>query len=305
MKFAYRIYLLYKHNGPTFVVLYTKECFRIVQHFVSGQPVYVTNIMPIGIKRGIPSIIPGSLRLLMHSGDLRVIRGVLTVFSIYRIIRIPSVLKLNTIIGPFTGLNPSLPKYELLKVKSMLPQGGELDIISWKLLRSAGPNCKISLLGIWLDIKAWSKASNLGDLIEFISYFPKSDFLSTLQAELSFISDSSLNDKSNDLKLGRLAIKEEAAGKARVFAITDSVTQSVMSPLSNWIFDILKRMPTDGTFNQKGPLDRLLSLCETGEIPLEGRVFYSYDLSAATDRLPIILQRDILSLYFGERFSEL
>jgi hypothetical protein len=36
-----------------------------------------------------------------------------------------------------------------------------------------------------------------------------------------------------DLKLGKLAIKEEAAGKARVFAMADSITQSVMAPLNS------------------------------------------------------------------------
>jgi hypothetical protein len=35
----------------------------------------------------------------------------------------------------------------------------------------------------------------------------------------------------SDLYLGRLALKEEGAGKVRVFAITDVITQSFLEPL--------------------------------------------------------------------------
>lgn len=60
-----------------------------------------------------------------------------------------------------------------------------------------------------------------------------------------------------DLFLGRLALKEEAAGKVRVFAITDCITQSLMKPLSDRIFSYLKKLPMDGTFEQSAPLRRL------------------------------------------------
>lgn len=50
----------------------------------------------------------------------------------------------------------------------------------------------------------------------------------------------------------------------------------------------LARLATDGTFDQQAPLERLIS-----KVP-EGQTFHSFDLSAATDRLPIDIQRDIL-----------
>jgi len=99
------------------------------------------------------------------------------------------------------------------------------------------------------------------------------------------------------LHLGRLSIKEEAAGKARVFAITDAITQSVMKPLHDLIFQMLRQMPCDGTFNQGAPLQRLLLLHKEGKFV--GHNFHSFDLSAATDRLPIRLQCDILGYYIG------
>lgn len=131
--------------------------------------------------------------------------------------------------------------------------------------------------------------------------FPDSDdFLSLLKKELSYLS-TALNP---GYILGKLSQKEEAAGKIRVFAITDSITQSVMAPLSDYIFDLLKKNPSDGTFNQDGPLKRLIYLTNyTKEIV--SPTFYSFDLSAATDRLPIRLQQDVMSTMFGEEFAEL
>lgn len=99
-------------------------------------------------------------------------------------------------------------------------------------------------------------------------------------------------------KLGTLSEKLEAAGKVRIFAITDSITQSVLAPLSDGIFKILRSLPMDGTFDQNRPVQHLkdLHLNRTSD---EHR-FYSYDLSAATDRLPLKLQQQVLGTLFGD-----
>jgi hypothetical protein len=53
---------------------------------------------------------------------------------------------------------------------------------------------------------------------------------------------------------------------------------------------LLKRIPMDGTFDQLAPVKRLVD-----SVPV-GTKFYSFDLSSATDRLPVALQRDILNI---------
>jgi len=118
--------------------------------------------------------------------------------------------------------------------------------------------------------------------------------------ELDFLSTGEYTG-DKDLILGRLSEKEEAAGKIRVFAITDSITQSVFRPLSDGIFKILDSLPMDGTFDQNRPVSYLKDLYSKGS--LEGETFYSYDLSAATDRLPIDLQKQILDRLIGEKMS--
>jgi hypothetical protein len=53
----------------------------------------------------------------------------------------------------------------------------------------------------------------------------------------------------------------------------------------------LKRLETDGTFDQLKPIERLLANKEYTD------QYFSFDLSAATDRLPVELQRDILEMF--------
>jgi len=112
----------------------------------------------VGIAGGLPTIIPGSLRLLIRAGDSSTIRAVLTLLSVYRVISIPVQLKLGTITDPFKGQSETLPKYELIKAvreitNRILVNKLRIDLNVLQL-GSAGPNSSISALGIWNDIKA-------------------------------------------------------------------------------------------------------------------------------------------------------
>jgi hypothetical protein len=97
--------------------------------------------------------------------------------------------------------------------------------------------------------------------------------------------------------LGKLGYKVEPAGKVRVFAMVDSLTQCVMKPLHDLLFRLLRKLKTDGTFNQIRPAQRL--------IDLGFREFYSYDLSSATDRFPLALQQVMLSAIIGPKLAYL
>jgi hypothetical protein len=78
-----------------------------------------------------------------------------------------------------------------------------------------------------------------------------------------------------------------------VFAIVDAWTQSLLFPLHKALFSILRKIEQDGTFDQLLPVRKLMD---------KGlKEMYSFDLSAATDRLPIDLQVDLLSLLYDDR----
>lgn len=72
-----------------------------------------------------------------------------------------------------------------------------------------------------------------------------------------------------------------------------------MEPLHKYIFSMLRRMDTDGTFNQTAPINNLIERFGYPKGFVPKRTFYSLDLSAATDRLPISLQKPIISLLYS------
>jgi hypothetical protein len=95
--------------------------------------------------------------------------------------------------------------------------------------------------------------------------------------------------------MGQLSTKDEAAGKVRVFALVDVWTQSILKPLHDSLFSLLKSLPNDATFDQLASVKRCFA-----KVKLAQKSF-GYDLSAATDRLPIAIQVDILTPLIGER----
>lgn len=85
------------------------------------------------------------------------------------------------------------------------------------------------------------------------------------------------------IHLGKLGIKEEP-GKVRVFAMVEYWSQSLLRPIHRALFDILARIPNDATMDQDAAVERGLQMLRKQGFAA------SYDLSAATDRLPVSLQ---------------
>jgi hypothetical protein len=101
--------------------------------------------------------------------------------------------------------------------------------------------------------------------------------------------------------IGRLAFKDEP-GKVRVFAMVDIVTQWIMKPLHDYLFSLLKTIRQDATFDQEKGIAYLQSMLRVRPVS------FSFDLSAATDRLPIKLQILILNQlwpHLGDHWANL
>lgn len=91
------------------------------------------------------------------------------------------------------------------------------------------------------------------------------------------------------LRHSKLAVLPEKGGKTRVVAIVDSITQSFFKPLHDHMFTILRRFSfLDGTFDQDKQRHRIQ------EWTKRDTVLFSFDLSSATDRLPMEFQAYIL-----------
>jgi hypothetical protein len=103
--------------------------------------------------------------------------------------------------------------------------------------------------------------------------------------------------EGNQIQGGQLSQKEEAAGKVRVFAMVDVWTQSAMRVLHDHLGKILRALPNDGTYDQHASVKRCFEKSKVSGCS------YGYDLSAATDRLPISLQVAVLEHLFSKEFA--
>lgn len=112
--------------------------------------------MPIGLAGGLPTLIPGTLRTLIRSRDHLTIRAVLSTLAVFRIMKMPCSLKLESITDPFKGICDTLPSYEIIKGLESLgisvPKGVNKTRLILKnpliYLSTAGPNHPVSMLGI-------------------------------------------------------------------------------------------------------------------------------------------------------------
>jgi len=246
---------------------------------------------------------------LLEAGDSRTLRVVLTLISIFRVFKYESKPKLSTITDPFKGICETIFNKELLSVRTLfipfVPDKGPKGRETLIPLRSAGPNNKISILGAPMDAEAWLLApKELMDAFVILSKAFGSSLAEKLQEEMNVVkglhickSMSSLGTSQYTPILGKLSLKTEAAGKVRVFAIVDVWTQSILEPIHEYIYSILRNIPQDGTFDQSRPLSELRRKLNDKSLT------YSYDLSAATDRLPLKLQIDVLSTFLGRRVA--
>jgi len=93
-------------------------------------------------------------------------------------------------------------------------------------------------------------------------------------------------------RLRKLTSIKDKELKVRVIAIGDYWSQTVLYPLHNYLFNVLKKIPQDCTFGQ-----------DSAPSKLEGaNYFSSIDLSNATDRFPIKVIEDVLLGILPEQY---
>jgi len=246
-------------------------------------------------------ILPASLRRIFHllrGGDhaygFKVIRVTLTLLSVYRVLGCAPILKLSTITDGFSGLSSTLPVWEVAQVVGSLPRSLVIGRAIWTYVsESAGPNFKKSTWSAGLDAVAFLRDPLvwyhwLSIALAQRAWLLITWNLFTILCCLPVFPVLILYGKFPKY-LGRLATLFEARGKVRIVAITDWWTQVLLKPLHLGIFDILRSISQDGTFDQLAPVHSLIAY-----VRASGAKVFSYDLSAATDRLPIAFQIQVL-----------
>jgi hypothetical protein len=94
-----------RKHGAVYTVKYLKHSTLAIQKAIAGNP--LTSLRELEptipfprLAQGLPRFIPVDDRRAIRRGNVEIIRYWLTLFSVYRVIRIPGTLKLNTITDP-------------------------------------------------------------------------------------------------------------------------------------------------------------------------------------------------------------
>jgi len=295
-----------KNHGEVYTVKYLKAAQLCIQKKLAGQPfssmreIEPDYNFPRLSKSGLPSVIKITDRASICNNSFRIIRLYLSLFSIYRIIKIPFNPNLKTITDSFGGskihlddfnnwLNSNsnllLQKFSKLEIK---------DLKSYRILpimksSPQGPKSYSHLIGSYLGLR---DSSLWPDIQTYVKLTSSSNFI-TLFSNIEFsIKKFNIKSKVLDLHLGKLSFKEEAAGKLRVFAMVDIITQSLLEPLHRTLFDLFRKFPNDCTHDQNKGFKY------AQELSLKYNCSFGFDLSAATDRLPLSSQQAILNSLF-------
>jgi hypothetical protein len=322
-----------KNHGSSYTVKWLKASHVALQKYVGGDKINSLRVIEPNVPlprliNGCPAIINRQDRRLIREGHAGLTRYWLSLFGIYRILRIKGVSKLGTIYGPFTGSAEKLVdllahsrKSGLIYFKRLekFPKVFKLAPMAFIFSHKASPSNKVAFTGILSDYALLTKKYDLffeasdvfgsddhiwENLNNYLNVIKKTNQLARWRSLVSGV--ESLIGQIQELgyklpikrsgfgsRLSQFAIKEEAAGKVRVFALVDSWTQSVLKPLHEALFQILRSMPNDGTFNQDASVQRSID-----KAAKYGCAF-SFDLSAATDRLPAHLTAQILESIFA------
>lgn len=298
-----------KNHGDMYTVKYLKASQLCIQKKLAGQPfksmreVEPDYNFPRLSKSGLPVIIKLQDRSAICNNSPRITRLWLSIFSLYRVIKVPFNPKLITITEKFSGSNIVLDDFNrwlTITSSNLLTKFSNADKSELTITKVL-PIVKSSPLGTksysWLLDSYWSlKNSDIfKDVLEYLK-LTNSKNIFTLFGNIEFLKRKyGIRGRYKDSfgPLGKLSFKEEAAGKLRVFAMVDVITQSLFGPLHNWLFSLFKQIPNDCTHDQsKG-------FRYAQELSLKYNCSFGFDLSAATDRLPISSQKAILNSLFG------
>lgn len=304
-----RISRLVSNNKWKFSFDYMKKVFTMVVRYFAGEPFikvpeHYKGILVKADRLGLPTIIPVNLRkqIVLWSNPETMWRTrldiicLLSFLSIYRIFPAKAVVDLSSITDEFVGVTRTFDPKQIrlaiddIAVKIKRNAYGKVRLLD---MDSAGPNSRRSTWGAEIDALAFihqplkllylSLWCCLSSSYLLLFYFFALLLLSLPYYIFSFILGGGLAE------LGRLSVIHKVAGKARVIGITNYWLQVIFKPLHDDIFSILKGLETDGTKDQTKPLDALIR-----RVGHKKETFYCFDLTAATDRLPIELQSDIL-----------
>jgi len=230
-------------------------------------------------------------------------RLALSVLMAYRLIHLPIEIDTSAITAPISKPLGSLEdKFRLFVKQSDLFSHGPIKPDRKKqhdnlgfLSSKNGPNGQ-AVLNAHFDAFALFPEEELKASIQWLLDYTLPEIGNSFRTVMGDI-------KTKELKISRpvlhskISTISEGGGKMRNIAIVDYWTQNSLIWLHDQVMSLLKRWKSDSTYSQSDGFKRVISLAN------ERKYNASFDLSSATDRFPIQLQKIVVSHIFGEEFA--
>nr|UUW21463.1 MAG: RNA-dependent RNA polymerase [Guiyang Paspalum thunbergii mito-like virus 1] len=281
---------LARTRGVEFAVTFFKRSRLHVTRYLCGSPLLERG--GVGLyASGLPKWLGLQTLNDFNHSDVRVL---LTLLTIGRLVNTKPRLDTSTITEEWAGALPGLTGRELRHIAKVLGiKKWNWEWSKFHYSTKSGPNgqalasSKADLIALPQDL--------IDDLILCGGRYVR-DAVEGLTMKSNYFIDlwyKVFPGKSKN-RFRKLAYFADREGKTRVVAILDYWSQTVLKPLHDRVNSILRGIKSDCTFDQ-GSFQNCLP--STGP-------YHSLDLTAATDRMPLSLQKVVLSLIVGEEKAE-
>nr|UPW42199.1 MAG: putative RNA dependent RNA polymerase [Xinjiang mito-like virus 61] len=267
-----------------------------VTRYLCGKPLKV-NKMGIGLKDGWPK----KLLFLrpLASGSLEDKKLLLTILLLSRTLKLEGSQK-----------DKLKPNYQTIieqsKEKKILPSGYINYFVKRFQLKSARP--KFSRDNIYLSTKAGphgpatisaqdSVVKHRFHVLKWLGNLTDTVGFNYLMDSVRFFVHKRHKPRNKNVLThpytGKISFVYDPECKLRLIGILDYYTQLFLKPIHDELFKLIKKFPCDRTFTQDPR-----HVWEENE-----ESFWSLDLSSATDRFPINLQKRLLTRIFDQELS--
>lgn len=315
-----RLSKIYLRDGSLGVVQYMKNTLFYIQRWLACKTAKRDSWLlgtPVPLSRaGLPKVLPHYFRRAIQREDIMLIRVIGTVLKAYSVLDGKhEVQKLETVLSPHPAIgfgsdeiNPDVlgefrhfvqtefwnifrkildgsKSYNALMNPTLTYREGAQPFFP----QSAGPNGPVAYMAAPLDVEAWdilTEDVTKSPIIRWLEHVEDNRTLTlfnNILARLRELGTQCVDSRS----LGKLVLKEEAAGKVRTIAMVDYWTQRAMKPVHDWLMSLLDLLPGDSTFKQEEALATFAQ--KYGD-----RTVWSIDLKAATDLIPCVLYETVL-----------
>ncbi|AZT88622.1 RNA-dependent RNA polymerase [Loramyces juncicola mitovirus 1] len=295
VKLLEKLDLILRSRGLIYTIKYVKALRGNFLNYLSGN--VVRDPISKCTKDGLP-IILGDLMPHVRRGDNQVIAFLLTILYATRTLKFQKEVDTSSITQPWKGDVTNLLMWSSSFWKELgyspatnTPRSLRANTKYFSLKR--GPN------GHALTTSTIDANSLPETLITSLRWVGGDKIWLTIRAlRVKVIGEFFMKylkvDNIGPGKFRRISSFPDKEGKMRTIGILDYYSQISLKPLHIYLSNVLKRIPQDCTFDQK----KFKDLIHNKEI------YYSVDLSNATDRFPIFLIENLLKAQLPDKYVD-